>query len=116
MLARYRMHPESISRRSEHEPVLHRAFLEGYLTALALTEANYPELISSCRKARALLLFSEGRWHTSRGDDAAARHYFVAAARADLGFGWKAAAACILARCPQAWRREVDTMLGRRRR
>ena len=116
VLARYRLHPGSISRRSENEPALRRAFLEGYLTALALTEANQPHLVSSCRKARAILLFSEGRRHSRHGDEAAARRYFVAAAHDDLGHVWKAAAACALAACPEAFRRQVETMVRRRRR
>ena len=93
VLARYRVHPDSISVRSTTDPQMHRAFLEGYLTALALTEASYPHLVASCRKARARLLFSEGRWHHGRRDGAAARRYFVAAARDNLAFLPKAAAA-----------------------
>jgi glycosyltransferase involved in cell wall biosynthesis len=102
LFARYRVHPDSISVRSTSDPEMHRAFLEGYLTALAITEANHPHLISSCRKARARLLFSEGRWHQDRHAGAAARRYFAAAARDNPALAFKAAAASALTCLPHA--------------
>jgi glycosyltransferase involved in cell wall biosynthesis len=100
VLARYRVHPDSVSVRSRSDPEMRRNFLEGYLTALAITEANHPQLVASCRKARARLLFSEGRWRQVRHDDSGARRYFAAAARDDFSFGWKAAVACALTYAP----------------
>ena len=108
VLARYRVHPESVSRRSTWDPEIHREFLEGYLTALAITEANHPHLVSSCRKARARLLFSEGRWHQGRRDDRAARRYFAAASRDDFGLAWKAVAASVLTMLPHALRQGIE--------
>jgi len=100
VLARYRVHPESVSIRSKSDPDMHRQFLEGYLTALAVTEANHPHLVSSCRKARARLLFAEGRWHQVRRDDVAARAYFAAAARDHFPLAPKAAAGFALSYTP----------------
>ncbi len=108
VLARYRVHPDSITQRSRSEPEVHRAFLEGYLTALAITEANHPHLLASCRRGRARLLFSEGRSHQTRHEDAAARGYFAAAARDNLALTLKAAAAVALTYAPSALRREFE--------
>jgi glycosyltransferase involved in cell wall biosynthesis len=108
VLARYRVHPESISQRSRTDPAMHRDFLEGYLTALAITEANHPHLAGGCRKARARLLFAEGRWRQARNDDDAARGYFAAAARDDFALSWKAIAACALTYAPASLRREFE--------
>jgi glycosyltransferase involved in cell wall biosynthesis len=104
VLARYRVHPQSVSIRSRSDPDMHRQFLEGYLTALAITEANHPRLVASCRKARARLLFSEGRWHQVRQDDAAARPYFAAAAREDIPLTLKAVAAYAFSYAPRGIR------------
>ncbi|HXH37732.1 MAG TPA: glycosyltransferase family A protein [Thermoanaerobaculia bacterium] len=111
VLARYRVHPESISRRSTWDPEVHRNFLEGYLTALAITEANHSHLVASCRNARARLLFSEGRWQQVRGGDSAARRYFAAAARDNPVLAWKAAAACALTYLPRPLRERIETRL-----
>lgn len=100
VLARYRMHPHSLGRRSNSEPEMHRQFLEGYLTALAIIEANHPNLIASCRKLRARLLFTEGRWHQQRHELKAARHDFAAAARDNPTLVLKAAAAYALTLLP----------------
>ncbi len=100
VLARYRVHPDSVTVQSRSDPEMHRNFLEGYLIALAITEANHPQLVASCRKARARLLFSEGRWRQVRHDDSGARRSFAAAARDDLSFGLKAAAAYALTYAP----------------
>jgi len=105
VLARYRVHRDSLTVRSRRDPEMHRNFLEGYLIALALTEVNYPQLVASCRKARARLLFSEGRWRQVRNDDSGAPRYFAAAAHDDFfSFGLKAAAACALTYAPAALR------------
>jgi hypothetical protein len=87
---------------------VHRAFFEGYLTALAITEANHPHLVGACRRGRARLLFSEGRWHQVRHDDVAARRYFAAAARDYPALAWKAAAAVTLTYTPSVLRREFE--------
>ena len=101
VLARYRVHPDSVTVRSRSDPEMRRSFLEGYLIALAITEVNHPQLVASCRKARARLLFSEGRWRQVRHDDSGARRYFAAAAHDDFfSFGLKAAAACALTYAP----------------
>jgi glycosyltransferase involved in cell wall biosynthesis len=108
VLARYRVHSESITQRSRLDPQVHREFLEGYLTALAITEANHPHLVASCRRGRAQLLFSEGRWHQARHEDAAARRYFAAACRDNLALTFKAAAACVLMYAPAALRQALE--------
>ena len=102
VLARYRVHPNSVTVRSRSEPEMRRQFMEGYLTALAITEANHPHLVASCRKARARLLFSQGRWHQERHEGSAARPYFTAAARGDSGFALKAVSAFALTYLPNA--------------
>ena len=102
VLARYRRHPASLGERSRSEPEMHRLHLEGYLTALAITEACHPHLVASCRKARGRLLFTEGRWHQNRHADASARRYFAAAARDNPALTWKAVAAYALTFFPDA--------------
>lgn len=108
VLARYRVHPDSVTVQSRSDPEMHRNFVEGYLTALAITEANHPQLVASCRKARARLLFSEGRWRQVRHDDSGARRYFAAAARDNLSFGLKAAAAYALTYAPTPLRNAFE--------
>ena len=108
VLARYRVHGESLTQRSRKDPAVHRTFLEGYLTALAITEVNHPHLLSSCRKARGRLLFSEGRWHQVRHNDGAARHYFAAAARDNPVLLWKATAASVLSYLPRSLREGIE--------
>jgi glycosyltransferase involved in cell wall biosynthesis len=100
VLARYRVHPQSLGRRSNFEPEMHRQFLEGYLIALAIVEANHPHLVASCRKVRARLLFSEARWHQYRHEREAARHDFAAAARDNPALVLKAAAGYALTFLP----------------
>ncbi len=112
VLARYRVHSQSVTQRSWSDPEMHRHFLEGFLTALALTEASYPHLIASCRGLRGRLLFSEGRWHQRRFDDALARRYFAAAARDNLALTWKAAAAYLLTLAPAPLRRAFERNRG----
>ena len=111
VLARYRVHPESVTVRSRSEPEMHRQFLEGYLTALAITEAGHPDLVASCRKARGRLLFSEGRWHQNRHADTAARRYFAAAARDNPACTFKAAAAYALTFLPDAFGERITDRL-----
>jgi len=107
VLARYRVHPDSVSVRSRSDPDMHRQFFEGFMASVALTEANHPHLLASCRKARARLLFSEGRWHQDRGDAAAAWRYFAAAARANSALAAKAAAGIALTLLGAGMRRRV---------
>ncbi|HEV2718849.1 MAG TPA: glycosyltransferase family A protein [Thermoanaerobaculia bacterium] len=111
VLARYRVHPDSVSVRSKSDPEMHRQFLEGFLASLAITEANHPHLLASCRKARARLLFSEGRWHQDRGDAGAARRYFAAAARANPALAVKAAAGIAFTLAGDGVRRRLMTRL-----
>jgi glycosyltransferase involved in cell wall biosynthesis len=116
VLARYRVHRESLSRRSHTEPETHRAFFEGMLTALALTEGQHPDLVPTCKKARARLLFSEGRWHQGRGDAVSARSWFAAAASINPALALKAAAGIGFTYLPSALRRPVEALRQRLRR
>jgi glycosyltransferase involved in cell wall biosynthesis len=115
VLARYRVHAESITQRSRVDPEIHRQFLEGYLIALAVTEANYPELAATCRKTTARLLFSEGRWRQAAGQLDRARSYYLAAGRKHLAVAPKAVAGYALTRLPASWRRQFEAIRSRRR-
>ena len=79
--ARHRVHRDSLSQRSLREDAVARQYLEGFLTAFALLEAEHPALIAACREGRARTFFAEGRRRQRRGEMEAARAFFVQALR-----------------------------------
>ena len=112
VLARYRVHRQSISQRSASEESVRRQYLEGYLTTLALIEAAHPELLSSCARARALYLFSEARWRAWRGEVASARRYYIAATRLSPALAWKTIAGVAFTFMPGSIQNTIQRLLG----
>jgi glycosyltransferase involved in cell wall biosynthesis len=110
--ARYRVHRQSMSQRSTREEAMHRRYLEGFLTTLALVEASHPELLPSCVFGRGRFLFSEGRWRAQRGEWRAARRYYAAAMRAAPTVGPKALAGMALTVMPGPLRSACERVIG----
>jgi glycosyltransferase involved in cell wall biosynthesis len=81
VFARYRVHRDAVSQRSLREDAVARQYLEGFLTAFALLEAEHPALIAACREGRARVFFAEGRRRQKRGEMEAARAFFAQALR-----------------------------------
>ncbi len=79
--ARHRVHRDAVSQRSLREDAVARQYLEGFLTAFALLEAEHPALIAACREGRARVFFAEGRRRQKRGEMEAARAFFGQALR-----------------------------------
>jgi glycosyltransferase involved in cell wall biosynthesis len=116
VLARSRVHPQSISQRSRHDPEIHRQYFEGFALTLALVESAHPSLAGPCRRARGRLFFSEARWRQQHGEGRAARAYFRAALREDPGrLTAKALAGLLLTLGPEAAQRRFDRLVARYR-
>ena len=115
VFARYRVHKHSLSQQSLVDPGMHYNYLQGFLIAIALTEAEHPGLLSACRTARATLLFGEGRWRQTNGDLASARAYFRAAL-AERVLSPKSGAALLLTLLPANVRSVFDRALAILRR
>jgi glycosyltransferase involved in cell wall biosynthesis len=116
VLARSRIHPDSVSQKSRRDPEIHRHYLEEFLVTLALVEATYPALVGACRRARAHLYFNEARWRQQHDDLRACRAYLRAAsAMSPATYALKSVVAALLTFAPRPVQQGVERVLVRHR-
>ena len=101
VLARRRLHENSLSQRYILEDTVARDGLQGFLASLGVMEAEYPHLIPSCRRARAKFFFMEARRRQGRAQTVVARSYFWGAVREDWTMLPKSLAGIVLSLLPR---------------